>query len=713
MADVRRVIEIDVKTSAQAAQNMREIARSLQNMEKRFEDVEKAASMFGQRLVEFFSIRSVVGMIRDTAEAFDEMGKRSERLGVATEELSALTYQAKLANVTAEQLDVAMVKLNKSLAETDKEGSAGAKALRQLGVTATDPAKAFTQIAEGFANMEKGAKKTALAVDIFGKSGAQLIPMLNEGAAGIDRARAEAEAYGLIVRAEAVRASQQFNDAVTALGQQLVGFRNTAVTPLILALGDLADKFFGAGTEALDWSTKMKLAFSGEINLGKYFELRQELERLEAELENIPNRGFWQRFSEGPDKTYAEVVQRFIEIKKGQIKELDRLIATRDEIARRRAALAAGRGPGAGADSEATAADKERKAVEQLRKELDAIAESALKGAKGFSSLQDEADKFIATTGEGKLNALNKQLDRLAYLENSGAIHADLAAEARARLTRELLKLGDAYEQLEAELQDDADAAERDADRREALTRAFYNERISIEVYMEKLAKLDGAQQAAAKSAEDTKDKMIALGEAIQRSVEGWSGRATEAVINFAHNVETSFSKMVTEVLRELERMTVQMLVMDPLFKSFAMSLRTWFPGATGGGVPAAPSALGNAFGAGGQRLALAAGGVVNKPTFFRFAGGAGVMGEAGPEAILPLKRSPTGALGVEAPGGAGVTVNVINNAGADVGVTEGRDASGARVINVMVERAVQDAFARGRFDSLMSATYGVNRRGR
>lgn len=65
----------------------------------------------------------------------------------------------------------------------------------------------------------------------------------------------------------------------------------------------------------------------------------------------------------------------------------------------------------------------------------------------------------------------------------------------------------------------------------------------------------------------------------------------------------------------------------------------------------------------GGRVQPFAAGGVVAAPTYFPMAGGAGLMGEAGPEAILPLGRGPDGRLGVAA-GGAptrpvSVTVNI------------------------------------------------------
>ena len=70
-----------------------------------------------------------------------------------------------------------------------------------------------------------------------------------------------------------------------------------------------------------------------------------------------------------------------------------------------------------------------------------------------------------------------------------------------------------------------------------------------------------------------------------------------------------------------------------------------------------------------------------------------GVMGEAGPEAVLPLKRLSSGRLGVEAAGGPQVTVNIINNAGAKVTTEEQRDPSGNLSLNVIID-ALETAMA-------------------
>jgi tape measure domain-containing protein len=99
------------------------------------------------------------------------------------------------------------------------------------------------------------------------------------------------------------------------------------------------------------------------------------------------------------------------------------------------------------------------------------------------------------------------------------------------------------------------------------------------------------------------------------------------------------------------------------------------------------PSANGNAFGANGI-IPFAKGGIVNSPTLFPFAKGVGLMGEAGPEAIMPLTRGPGGQLGVSNFGGSG-DVNVVVNVDAKGSSVEGNE-QGANQLGRVISAAVQ-----------------------
>ncbi len=95
-------------------------------------------------------------------------------------------------------------------------------------------------------------------------------------------------------------------------------------------------------------------------------------------------------------------------------------------------------------------------------------------------------------------------------------------------------------------------------------------------------------------------------------------------------------------------------------------------------------NAAGNAF-SGGRVIPFAEGGIVNSPTLFAMRGGTGLMGEAGPEAIMPLARDAEGKLGVRGGGGVSVTVNIATP-----------DAQGFQRSQSQVSAMIARAVARG-----------------
>jgi phage-related minor tail protein len=87
---------------------------------------------------------------------------------------------------------------------------------------------------------------------------------------------------------------------------------------------------------------------------------------------------------------------------------------------------------------------------------------------------------------------------------------------------------------------------------------------------------------------------------------------------------------------------------------------------------------------------------VVSEPTLFKFAKGTGMMGEAGPEAIMPLKRDSNGNLGVRSGGGGGSVDVVVNNYGSEKATTkETTDSRGNRKVEVVIGDMVASELSR------------------
>lgn len=189
--------------------------------------------------------------VTSTATYVDEIGKMSQKVGMAVEDLSALSYAAKLSDVPIELLGKGMKKLSVLMQEA-AAGSTEAKImLKQLGTAETqDTNKALADIADRFAGLKDGAGKTALAARGLGeKIGPELIPLLNMGAEGLKAATEEARKFGLVVSKEAAEAAEKFNDNLERLAEMSKGAKVSLFGDLIKGLGNATEAYIKAATE--------------------------------------------------------------------------------------------------------------------------------------------------------------------------------------------------------------------------------------------------------------------------------------------------------------------------------------------------------------------------------------------------------------------------------------------------------------------------------
>ena len=153
---------------------------------------------------------------------------------------------------------------------------------------------------------------------------------------------------------------------------------------------------------------------------------------------------------------------------------------------------------------------------------------------------------------------------------------------------------------------------------------------------------IDQVNRKAAESVIDLKQPINEVGQEIGLV---FSSAAGDAIANFK-----SLRDVLKGVLADIAQIAIKKTITEPLGKLIGESL-------SGFSFASLFAANGQAFGAGGSVTAFARGGVVDSPTLFKFANGTGLMGEAGPEAILPLQRGRGGKLGVAVQGGMGRAV--------------------------------------------------------
>lgn len=195
-------------------------------------------------------------LVRNVARTGDELSKMSERLGIATETLSAYRLSADLANISLEGFGVGMRTLSRNMFDISKGTGEAKEAFKTLGISVVDSngklrsnEAVMLEVADAFKQMESGTLKTALAQEIFGRSGLQMIPLLNEGAEGLKRQKEEAKGLGAIWSTVAAKDAEAFNDSITRLRFGLMGIASAIIKDVLPPL----TTFITMTTDGVKW----------------------------------------------------------------------------------------------------------------------------------------------------------------------------------------------------------------------------------------------------------------------------------------------------------------------------------------------------------------------------------------------------------------------------------------------------------------------------
>ena len=223
--------------------------------EKALKEFEKTATQWGKTIAGAATVATVAlgYMVKQSIDTMDSMYKLAQTTGTTVEELSGLAYAAQLAGTNQEQLGSGLVKLAKNMSEARQAAGDTRTAFEALGIsvgsleTATVKDTLLT-IAEKFEGYADGVNKTALATALFGKSGAELIPFLNQGADGIAELVKEAERLGVVFKEEDAKAAEVFNDTLTKLNTIVKGLTTQIAIELLPTFNAFLDKLFESTT---------------------------------------------------------------------------------------------------------------------------------------------------------------------------------------------------------------------------------------------------------------------------------------------------------------------------------------------------------------------------------------------------------------------------------------------------------------------------------
>lgn len=197
-----------------------------------------------------FTAAAIATHLREQIDLADKLDESAQKAAISAQSLSTLVYAAKFGSVDMDALTGALGKLSKVMFEADTGSKKAAATFTALGVSFKDQEgklrasdAVLIDLAERFSSMPDNAQKSALAMELFGKSGAEMLPFLNMGAEGIGKLREEARKMGLEISDEAAAAAGDLNDKLDKMHAKTEGVWRQFSMKMIPTLSAAVDGF--------------------------------------------------------------------------------------------------------------------------------------------------------------------------------------------------------------------------------------------------------------------------------------------------------------------------------------------------------------------------------------------------------------------------------------------------------------------------------------
>lgn len=213
---------------------------------------------------------ALIGAAKRAIELGDNLQKAAQKSGLGGKAISELAYAARLADIDLNSLSTAIKKMQITLSEASSGGKEQNKTLQALGVTieeiiALQPDKQFELLAQQISRLKDPADRARAAVDLFGKAGADLLPLFSQGAEGIRRAREEAQKLGYSFNDQVLKSLADADDAIKKLSASWDAFFANVASKGAPALSALLDDWSSGAA----WERIKKLAISPIAGVGQ------------------------------------------------------------------------------------------------------------------------------------------------------------------------------------------------------------------------------------------------------------------------------------------------------------------------------------------------------------------------------------------------------------------------------------------------------------
>ena len=703
-----------IKADVLGENNIRRLGNSLQGLQGQaknaalgFNNLKGAVAGFGAAIAGSAIVAGLGAIVKKSIDAGGELDDLQIKTGVSASALFAIGNAAEVAGVDMETLSKGLGKLNINLVKAAEGNEDLARKFKRLGVDVKDangnvvPAdKALKQIADRFADMPDGAQKAAAAVALFGKGGADLIPLLNEGAAAMVRFKSKLTPEEF---EEFTKRSDLFGESLIELGIKTRGFGLELTAALLPALqtilevfSDLfnTDKDFKALFEVIEFAIRGIAVAIYTVVKAVDILIKNVLAAVQA-----AKQGFAGDFVGAFKTITTRVSSGFAEAKQG--------IADLNKLAFGSAAAPKAKASGRPAALDTSAADTAAAAAaRKATTEQERAAKRYNEGLKGAIDLAGDLNKQIRdiklTTEsvgaspvqkisnelQASLNAIQDEQDNLFKKADEFTSKTGVQFEG---LRNKIKALGAAKVELANETYQE-DFAELYASQGEAIdkaTESVYENARALQYNNDVMGGLKDGLTGYIEQIGTMRDALSNLGQQAFKGIE-------DALVSLVTTGTANFREFAVSILEETSRMIIQQLVLKQIMQAIG------FGGGGGGGGagftqfnasgvgfdPAAFSGIsflangGIMTGDGPMPLKkYASGGIANSPQLALYGEG------SRPEAFVPLPDGRRIPVAMQGGTGGNTTVNVsVDAKGTSVQGDAGKGEQLARVISQAVQ---------------------------
>tara|TARA_R110001583_G_scaffold21308_3_gene80878 strand:+ start:26217 stop:28046 length:1830 start_codon:yes stop_codon:yes gene_type:complete len=240
--------------------NSAHLQKELSKASKKAKAFAKKVRANSEKVVKSLGTIGTVGAValgaiyKQSSANIDALAKQADKLGMTTRALGGLQHAADLTGVSSKALNKGLLDMTVKVQDAAKGTGEAKEAIKELGLNAQvlakmSPDQQFKKIAEAMKGVEHHGNKVAIAYDLFGAKGTDLINTLALGEAGLNKTAKEADALGISLNRVDASKVEAANDSLTKSAGVFTGIGNSITIGLSPYVNALSDEFYNSALE--------------------------------------------------------------------------------------------------------------------------------------------------------------------------------------------------------------------------------------------------------------------------------------------------------------------------------------------------------------------------------------------------------------------------------------------------------------------------------